>query len=137
LKAFIDTSSLIKKYIQEQNSDKFNSFLDDVSQVIVSPVYFVEINAAFQRIFREKKITSKEREYLKNEAFRDYEYFYKINWNEKLEKNALDIAEKYALKTLDSLQLASAVLSGADIFVTSDKILLRAARKEIKNVLLI
>jgi len=55
--AFIDTSSLIKKYIQESGSDEFDSLLNKVSTIIVAPIYFLEINSAVERRLMEHSLT--------------------------------------------------------------------------------
>jgi len=44
LRAFIDTSSLLKKYIEEDGAEEFNSLLDSVSEIIISPVTILEVH---------------------------------------------------------------------------------------------
>ena len=133
MKAFIDTSSLIKKYVKEKGSDDFESLLEKVSEIIIAPVFWLEINSAIERRLREKTLTASQANRIRNEIKRDLFYFHKINWNENLEEHALVLIQKYQLKTLDSLQLAAAHLSKAGIFVTSDKKLFQVAQLELEN----
>ena len=60
-------------------------------------------------------------------------YFWRILWNENLEDKVVEIVHKHALKTLDSVQLASAILSEAQLFVPSDRKLYREAKKIVKR----
>ena len=108
MKAFIDTSSLIKKYVKEKGADDFENLLEKVSEIIIAPIFWLEINAAIERRLREKTLTASQANRIRNEIKRDLFYFHKINWNENLEEHALMFIQKHQLKTLDSLQLASA-----------------------------
>ena len=57
MKAFIDTSSLIKKYVAEGDYLEFDKLLDRVSRVIISPVTGLELNSALARKLIEKVTT--------------------------------------------------------------------------------
>ena len=137
MRAFVDTSSLIKKYIQESGSEKFDSLLNQVSEIIVAPVYFLEINSAIERRLMERTITSAQANWMRQESRRDLHFFHQVIWNENLQHKAVEFIRKHQLKTLDSLQLASGCLSNADVFVSSDKALYKAANQELRKVLLI
>ena len=137
MKAFIDTSALIKKYVQEKGSDRFDEVLKSVSEIVIAPVTVVEICSALHRRMKDKSLTSRESLYIQKELDRDVPYFSRVIFNEVLEKQAVDLIERYPLKTLDSLQLASGMLAGGDLFVTSDKQLARYAGKVVKKVILI
>ena len=137
MKAFIDTSSLIKKYITEKGSKEFDDLLEELSEIIVSPICFLELSSAIQHRIREKTLTQEQAAWLQTEAQKDLYYFSQVIWNENLEQKAVEMIRKHHLKTLDSLQLASAILSKADRFITSDKSLESTAKKEITHVLFI
>ncbi len=49
MRAFIDTSSLFKKYADEPGADDFESILAETSEIAVSPTAWIEMNAAIQR----------------------------------------------------------------------------------------
>ncbi len=137
MNAFIDTSSIFKKYIQEQGSDQLELLLEKVTQITVAPTLLLEMNCGIQRRLHEQIITSKQAELLKHEIKIDYVFYARVIWDDNLEEKALNIINKYKLKTLDSIQLASASLSKADLFVTSDQKLYQIAKKELKNTLFI
>jgi predicted nucleic acid-binding protein len=56
-----------------------------------------------------------------------------IMLNDKIVNRAIEIQE-YEIKSFDSLHIASAEYSGADIFLTTDKNLLRAAGRLELNI---
>ena len=134
MKAFIDTSSLMKKYVDEKGSDELDSLLKKITDIIVSPIYNLEVHSAIERRLKDNTLTLKEASFIREEIKKDYQYFSKIIWNNNLEEKSLQMIGTYSLRTLDSIQLASACLSNADVFITSDEGLLGPAKKELKNV---
>lgn len=137
MKAFIDTSSLVKKYLDERGSDQFNVLLKQILEIIVSPFCLLELNSVLQRRLKEKTLHIDQVSSILAEIKQDLPYFSRIHWNDDLEQKALEMIQKYQLKTLDSLQLACGYLSQADLFITSDEKLYHAAKKELDRVKLI
>ncbi len=134
MKAFIDTSSLIKRYVQESGSDAFEKFLETISEILIAPTTWLEIHSVLERRLREKTMSKADAELIELNAYADLQYMGIIKWNEELEKTAAALIRKYQLKVMDSIQLASGKLSKSDLFVTSDKQLYAHARKELKRV---
>ncbi len=134
MRAFIDTSSLFKKYVAEEGSEEFASFLQKISEIVVSPTCWIEINAVLFRLVQEKKLTKKQTDWLLGEIKRDFNFFGVVLWNKQLEEKSVEIVQTHSLKTLDSIQLAAGFLAKADFFATSDKKLFGAAKKVLKNV---
>ena len=137
MKAFIDTSSLIKKYVHEKGSDRFDQELKAISEITVAPIYWIELISAVERRKAQRTLPGQAAEYILKEAEKDLEYFNRVIWNELLEIKAVQLIRKHSLRTLDSVQLASGILSKADVFLTSDKNLCHAATQELKTVKLI
>ena len=133
MRAFIDTSSLFKKYVDEDGSKELGDLLKDISEIAVSPTTWVEMNAVVARRLRNKSLTSQQAAWLTSEARKDFESFHRVVWNDTLETTATRLVVRHPLSTLDAIQLASGVLSKADLFVTSDRGLFEEARKEIRK----
>ena len=133
MRVFVDTSSLFKKYLDEPGSDAFEKVLNQATEIAVSPVTWIEMNAALERCVRHRFLSKEQAERLRIEIKKDFAYFGRILWNENLEDKALEMIRKHTLKTLDSVQLASAVLSESELFVTSDQKLYQEARKIVKH----
>jgi predicted nucleic acid-binding protein len=137
VKAFIDTSSLFKRYTEEPGSTNLVRLLDGVSELIVSCVTWLEITSTVERHLRTKLIKRDEAAWIKAEIKKDFNYYLIVVWNENLEQKAEELISRYGLKTLDSIQLAAACLSAAEMFITSDKRLGSYARREISDVQII
>ena len=137
MRAFIDTSSLFKKYVEENGSHTLDRLLNDVSEIAVSPVTWVEMNAIIARRLREKALTSQQAAWLTSEARKDFQSFHRVVWNEALETTAAQLVSDYPLSTLDAIQLASGILSKASVFVTSDRGLYEEAQKEVRKAVYI
>ena len=132
MRLFIDTSSLFKKYVQDPGVTGFEDVLAAASEIAVSPTTWLEMNGAIERRLRERLLSPAEADSLRVEIKRDFLYFPSVLWNEKLQAKALDLVRQHALKTLDAIQLASGILSGADVFITSDQALFSASKKFFK-----
>ncbi len=50
---------------------------------------------------------------------------------------AVEMINKYHLRTLDSIQLASAILSDSELFIASDEDLYKAASKQLSKAIFI
>lgn len=137
MKAFIDTSSLIKKYVEEKGSEKMEGLLRQTSEIVVAPTAWVEFNSAISQCLRDKRLTPQSSSFLLSEAKRDFQSYSAVVWNETLEEIASEVVHRYSLATLDAIQLASGLLSKADIFATSDRRLFEEARRAMPKVRLI
>ena len=133
MRAFVDTSSLFKKYVEEAGSQEFSELLDDVLEIIVSPTCWTEVHTVVSRLVREKKISMREAEWIKREIRRDFAFFGKVPWSDLLEDTAVRLVSRHSLRTLDAIQLASGVLSQSDLFVTSDLRLFDTGKKVLRN----
>ena len=134
MRLFVDTSTLFKKYVEEPGSSAFEELLAEALEIAVSPVTWIELNATLERCLRESILTPDKAEWLRAEIKKDFAYFSIVVWNENLEKKAVEIIRRQALKTMDGVQLAAGFLSQSDFFVTSDKQLHKAAKKIIQHV---
>ena len=133
MRAFIDTSSLIKKYQMEPGRDRFLKILAAVDEIVISPVTYIELLCSIQRNCEEAHLSRRDLLRFKEECDLDFSYYLKIPFNEELERAAYDLRQKYRLKSLDLIQLSSAKIAQAKIFITSDKFLYKIACREFKN----
>ena len=131
MRAFVDTSALLKKYIEERGSQQLEQVLGGVSDLIVSPVTWVELNAAIARRLRGKLLTAQQSSWVLSEAETDFRSCSQVVWGEELVEAATRMIRRHSLKTLDAIQLAAGVLSKPDLFLTSDRELFEQARKVI------
>ena len=132
MKLFFDTSALIKKYIIEDGSKKVDELMNKAESIIVSVITEIEVYSTFKRLLIEKAINEIDYKTLLNEFDIDYPYFTHIIFDNLITSNAKLLIDKYQLKTLDSIQLGTALLlkDEIDYFIVCDSKLVKAGKKE-------
>ena len=133
MRLFVDTSSLFKRYIQDEGSAALERLFEEASEIVVSPVTWVELNSALSKRLRDGSLSSEQFSAVLSEAKKDFDFFACLEWHESLDEKAVAIVREFGLKSLDAIQLSSGLLSKADIFVTSDKKLFEAANKIVRK----
>lgn len=134
MRAFIDTSALIKKYINEEGTEAFEEILEDISEISVSPTTYVELLASVIKKCSLQKSHKNVFAKVKEQIDRDYAYFHTIAYTREFEQATVDVRLKYELKSLDLIQLTSAGLSHPQVFITSDKQLYKKAKLFLKKI---
>lgn len=131
---YVDTSALVKRYLQEPGSDAFDTFFLTQAPLYISRLTVIELRCALARRRRAKQV-SRDLETQVQEAFRlDMQDGALIvaSFNDDdltLAYHLMDEVGALALRTLDALHLAVARHVGATEFATADKNQANAARK--------
>ena len=107
---YLDTSSLVKLYVEENYSENIKTLVLSSDVVATSLIAYAEARAAFARRFREKAFSSKEFNLIKKCFETDWNNFLGLLPGEETIRLAGELAEKHALRGFDSIHLASAVL---------------------------
>ena len=137
---FLDTSAVVKIYHQEKGTEKFTLHLTGISEELfltTSDLTKIELHSTLLKKYREKKIDDKSLAEVFQLFDVDFEKYNIIVVDGIIKNIALSLLDsmgiKYSLRTLDSLQLASAIFSNnyskIDYFVPSDKKLLNIAKE--------
>lgn len=126
----------MKKYIDESGSDTVTELFQNSDEVVLSPITRIEFQSALQRLVNSNILTQESYEIALAEFTQDSVEYEFIKFDLTLEELVLAVIKKYGLRSLDGIQLASAKMSNADQFVTSDTKLFEAAEKELtkKNI---
>jgi predicted nucleic acid-binding protein len=136
--AYLDTSSLVKLYVEEEGSLLIRELVERAELVATSVVAYPEARAALARQRRERGLTAGGFDRAKNDFERDWPRYLTVEVSEAVYRSAGELAEKHRLRGFDSLHLASYVSlcrGGAEHvrFSAFDEALNRAARKEAKK----
>ena len=135
MKLYVDSSALVKKYVQETGSDRVFNLLAQSGIAVTSKLAYPEILAGLNRKRREKGITEKDY----REAVVDFESDWLalliIEFQDELLPLIKQLLTKHSLKGSDTVHLASALWIQKAAkeklsFVASDIQLLRAAKAE-------
>lgn len=134
---FLDTSALIKRYIQEVETNAIQRIFNESEEIIVSFITELESTSTFRRLLVEAKITNEQYDNLLFELEQDFEDFIVIPFDTRIKNIAKELITKYQIKTLDSIQLATySSLDNKNIpMVVYDEKLYNAAKTEFLNVL--
>jgi predicted nucleic acid-binding protein len=131
---YLDTSSLVKLYVDEPGSDDVRELVRRASVVATSCIAYTEARAALARRRRERILSAPESAAAKRALEADWPAFLAIDVTPTLCREAGDLAERYRLRAYDSVHLAAfaelARSAGAQMtrFSSFDELLNRAAR---------
>ena len=132
--AYLDTSALVKLYVEEAGSTAVVTCVERAASVTTARVSYAEARAAFARYRREGGLTPAGlREVVRN---LDVEWgaYDLVEIHEPLVRRAGQLAERHALRGYDAIQLAAALevrSAGADLeFASFDSRLNHAAARE-------
>lgn len=136
---FLDSSSLIKLFVDEIASSSLSSYIEAFENTLdaFSVLAEVEVRSALHRRSRNRELTRGELRI----ALEDLEglspAWLSVGLDDRVIQLAAEVIARHALRSLDALQLASALslreslLSGEDLlFIAADKRLLAAASAE-------
>lgn len=137
MKAFVDTSTLFKKYHHEQGTDEFLLYLKEVEELVVAPTTYIELTNTLKRLHFERKLSLKDLDKVFNAINKDFAFFTVVSWNDGLQNECVNLLLNHRIKTLDLIQLAAAKVTKAKSFITSDQFLYNIAKKIHKGVVLI
>ena len=107
---YLDTSALVKLYVEEDESSSVVSLVESSEVTSTSLIAYAEARAAFARRFREKAFTSVEHDRIKAFFDKDWSNHFILNITGEMIKQAGHLAEKHALRGFDSIHLASALI---------------------------
>jgi predicted nucleic acid-binding protein len=129
LNVFFDSSALAKRYVEEAKSDRVQDILSSADSLTISVLCISEIVSALCRRRRERKLTQPQYLAAKKALFADIEDMSVVNLTDQVIARAVDILEKWPLRSSDSLQVASAAEWSAQLFVSADERQCAAARQ--------
>jgi uncharacterized protein len=137
---YLDTSSLVKLYVNEVGSEAVRRLVHDANVVTTSVVAYPEMRAALARLRRDGMMSASKLASTKHEFDEQWPTYLTLDATGSLCRAAGELAEKYHLRGFDSIHLASFVevarRTGADgaRFSSFDDRLNDAARKAARSL---
>jgi len=122
---FVDSSALLKLYLDEPERDQFNAILEADAEWVTARITRVEVRRAITRM-----VTRRDRRRVIDAFESDWRDVNLVELTAPVVDRAVALAEGHGVRTLDALQLAAADLvgRGAFPFVTFDQRQARVAR---------
>jgi predicted nucleic acid-binding protein len=131
---YVDTSALVKLYVEESGTLEVLSRVELAEAVATALVTYAETRAALARHRREGGMTGADLRRAVRELDREWRTYNVVDLSDSLVHSAGALAERYALRGYDAVQLAAALelrAVGSPVeFCAFDARLNRAARRE-------
>jgi predicted nucleic acid-binding protein len=105
---FCDSSALVKLYVQEEGSDRMRLAAKRVKMVAAARIAYAEAMAALSRRGREAPVDGPSIGLAKQSLIADWDKYVLVEITQDLMVLAADLAETFALRGYDSVQLAAA-----------------------------
>ena len=128
MNVFLDSSALTKRYVQEPGSDRVEEILSSALSLGVSVICLSEVVSALCRRQREGKLSKQQYSKVKQALFEDIEDTSVVNVTDHVMARAVELLERWPLRSSDSLHIASAAEWSADLLVSADERQCAAAR---------
>jgi len=125
----VDSSSLAKRYVQEDGSEEMDSLLHHASALALCIILVPEIISALNRRQREQVLTVMDYRKAKRQLLDDVRDATILQVTPAVISRSLNLLEKNVLRAMDAIHVACALEWQADLFATSDRRQLEAARK--------
>ncbi len=130
---YLDTSALVKLYVEEEHSQVVREWVYRADTVACSEIAYAEVASALNRAFKEKRISKKDLNTLWETFLKDWRDLTLVLVAEEVLSLAVELIFRHGLRAFDGLHLAAALLLARQdevVFVAFDKKLLQAAEKE-------
>jgi predicted nucleic acid-binding protein len=134
MSVYLDTSSLVKFFVDEKGSDEVRRLIAETAALVTSAVTYAEARSAFARMRRDETLSSEQFAAIKAQFEENWGKYLTVEPTDDLIREAGEFAERYRLRGCDSVHLASyaasARLMGVDdvAFSSFDVSLDKAAR---------
>ncbi len=129
MKTFLDSSAFAKRFVDEIGSDKVEATCAQASELGLSVICVPEIMSALNRRRRERLLTATQYTEAKRQLFDDVRDADIINLSISVVGSSINVLEASPVRAMDALHIACALEWGAQLFVSSDKKQLSAARR--------
>lgn len=132
---YLDTSSLVKLYVDEYGSEKIREIVNTSRVIATSKIAYAEARAAFARKQREGGFSPKQLRKIVEELNRDWDSYFVLEITDGVIRTAGEVAEKHILRGFDAIHLASSIhlknKTGSEIYFSSGDLKLnQIAEKE-------
>lgn len=135
MKLYLDTSALVKFYVEEVGSATIREAIARAETVATTAIAYVEACAAFARRRREGRLSRGDYRRVIQDLQSDWENYLLLEVTHELIRRAADLAAIHPLRAYDAMHLASAKvlqerLQGPIFFACWDSNLSAGAKRE-------
>ena len=106
---YLDTSTLVKLYVEEAGSPGVRRLAEQASQLASSLIAYAEMKAATGRKNRLGELSARLFAVVQQDFDRDWSSYMVVPVGDSLVRSAGELAQRHGLRALDAIHLASAV----------------------------
>lgn len=106
---YLDSSALVKMYVQEPGTDVVHALVLRSATCATSSIAYAETRAALARRHREGFIRTPEMAQIKTALLDDWQRLFVVPASLAIARLAGDLAESHALRDMDAVHLATAL----------------------------
>lgn len=128
MKLYLDSSALVKRYLEEKDSEQVANLCAQADTLVSSVISFTEVFSSLNRRLREKQLKPAQYRQCKAAFLKEYEEMSLRPVSVEILSVSAALLEKFSLRAMDALHLASALDSQPDLFVSFDNHQLAAAK---------
>jgi predicted nucleic acid-binding protein len=129
MKTCFDSSAFAKRFIEEEGSAKVESICSRATELGLSVLGVPKILSALNRRRREGNLTAAQYRQAKQRLIADVRDADIIQLTPSVIATSIEVLEAGPLRGMDALHIAGAIEWEAELFVSSDKTQLAAAKK--------
>jgi predicted nucleic acid-binding protein len=129
MRTFLDSSAFAKRYVEEPGSQTVDEICMDSTELALGVVCIPEIISALNRRVRERSLSRQDYIEAKQRLSEEVRDVVIINLTPPVISTCTTILEASPLCAMDALHVACAIQWKAELFVSSDKRQISAARK--------
>ena len=129
MKTFFDASAFAKRYVEETGSQLVDDICLNAKEISISVICVPEIISALNRRIREKRLSRQDYGTIKRHLSDDVRDAVIVNLIPEVIATSTKLLEASPLRAMDALQVACALVWLAELFVSSDKQQINAAKK--------
>lgn len=132
---YLDTSALVKRFVNEKGSKLVQSLVQGTNAVATAKIAYAEIYAGLTRKLRERNLSRASYGLACRQFEGDWHAYVRVELIDDILLLARDLIERYPLRGYDAVHLASALQLKSALeeevrFAAADKNLLKAAQAE-------
>ena len=128
MKLLVDSSVFAKRYVREEGSEDIDLFLQRASDLALCIILLPEIISGLNRRLREGFLSKRDYRKAKMQLLEDVHDATVIQLTPSVISHSVKLLENNVLRAMDAFHVACALEWQADLFVTSDKRQLIAAK---------
>ncbi len=129
MKTFFDSSAFAKRYVEEPGSQAVETLCTAATELALSIVCLPEIISALNRRVRERNLSPRQYESIKDHMSEDISDAVIVNLTPDVISTCTTILEASPVRAMDALHVACAARWGAELFASADRRQISAARR--------